>query len=80
MTAWIGGEMWWLSAPFESATTKDIGKKRIMIGRDCGFFVVVDSNSMSLTPIIGKIARSQAAIMNYVSSRFSDRWWLLFKN
>ena len=28
-----------------SATTKDIGKKRIMIGRDCGFIVVVDSVS-----------------------------------
>ena len=28
-----------------SATTKDIGKKRIMIGRDCGFFVVIDSVS-----------------------------------
>ncbi len=45
MTAWIGGEVWWLGAPFGSATTKDIGKKRIMIGRDCGFFVVVDSVS-----------------------------------
>ena len=27
------------------ATTKDIGKKRIMIGRDCGFFVVAGSFS-----------------------------------
>ena len=27
------------------ATTKDIGKKRIMIGRDCRFFVVADSVS-----------------------------------
>ena len=25
-----------------SATTKDINEKRIMIGRDCGFFVVFD--------------------------------------
>ena len=42
MTAWIGGEVWWLGAPFGLATVKDIGKKRIMIGRDCGFFVVVE--------------------------------------
>ena len=28
-----------------SATTKDIDEKRIMIGRDCGFFVVFDSVS-----------------------------------
>ena len=27
-----------------------------------------------------KIARSQAAIMSYASSRFSDRCWLGFKN
>ena len=36
---WMGGSVVirptvWL------ATTKDIGKKGIMIGRDCGFFVV----------------------------------------
>ena len=45
MTAWIGGEVWWSGAPFGSATTKDIAKKRIIIGRDCRFFVVVDSVS-----------------------------------
>ena len=27
------------------ATTKDIGEERILIGRDCGFFVVADSVS-----------------------------------
>ena len=27
------------------AATKDIGEKRIMIGRDCGFFVGVDPDS-----------------------------------
>ncbi len=27
------------------ATTKEIGEKRIMIGRDCEFFVVADSVS-----------------------------------
>ena len=40
-----GEEVWRLDAPFGSATTKDIGEKRIMIGRDCGFFVVADSVS-----------------------------------
>lgn len=42
---WIGREVWCLAARFGSATTKDIDKRRIMIGRDCGFFVVVDSVS-----------------------------------
>ena len=40
---WTGGEVWWLGAPFGLATTKDIGEKKIMIGRDCGFFAVADS-------------------------------------
>ena len=105
----MGGEVWWLGAPFGSATTKDIGKKRTMIGRDFGFFAVVDSvsslgNGWNRGGVLGsrwkgdertrrvtqfhdqpdpehwKIARSQAAIMSYASSRFSDRCWLVFKN
>lgn len=46
MTVWMGGgggvvvmHAVWL------ATTKGIGEKSIMIGRECGFFVVADSIS-----------------------------------
>lgn len=32
----------WLSASFGLAITKDIDKKKIIISRDCEFFVIVD--------------------------------------
>lgn len=34
--------MWWLGTPFGLAKTKDIGEKRIMIGRNYRFFVDAD--------------------------------------
>lgn len=42
---WMGGRSVVMRRAVGLATTKDIGEKRIVIGRDSGFFVVADSVS-----------------------------------
>lgn len=32
----------WLDMPFRSTMTKNIDKKKIMISRNCRFFIIVD--------------------------------------
>lgn len=58
--------MWLLGAPLGWRRRRTFGEKRIVIGRDCGFFVVADS------------VLSPGNVLVYWA-RFSDRCWLNFK-
>lgn len=54
------------------ATTKEIGKKRIVIGRDCVFFVVADSVS-SLGNLVVYWARNRKGRGDPTRIQFHDQ-------